>query len=96
MAMEHLSVANEMEGLNLKFHFNQLEFEYRAMCHFICSVTVVLACAAHYEVNWLSWYNIKFYLKHKLYVNTGRTGTTCWVLRQPPKTMPRGVLLTHG
>lgn len=92
MAMEHLSVANKTERLNLKFHFNQLEFEYRAMW----SVTVVLACAAHYEVNWLSWYNIKFYLKHELYVNIGRTGTTCWVLRQPPKTMPRGVLLTHG
>lgn len=57
MAMEHLSVANETEGLNLKFHFNQLEFEYKTMCHFICSAIVVLACVAHYEVNWLSWYN---------------------------------------
>lgn len=54
MATEHLSVANETEGLNLKFHFNQLEFEYRAMCHFICSVTLVPTFAVHYEIDWLS------------------------------------------
>lgn len=58
MAAEHLSVANETEGLNFKFHFNQLDFKYRAMClaaiilngHFICLVTVTPTCVAHYEV----------------------------------------------